>query len=61
MLSKITKIIKKIIMGFFILYGYNILVPAGALIPINLITISTTSLLGLPGLVTLIIIRLLIY
>lgn len=61
MLSKITKIIKKIIMGFFILYGYNILVPAGALIPINLITISITSLLGLPGLVTLILIRLLIY
>lgn len=61
MLSKITKIGKKILMGFFMLYGYNILVPAEALIPINIITIIITSVLGLPGLITLIIIRLLIY
>ena len=61
MLSKITKIIKRVLMGFFILYGYNLLVPAQALIPINLITVIITSILGLPGLIALIIIRLVIY
>jgi len=61
MLNTFTKIIKRILMGFFILYGYNILVPSEALIPINIITITITSVLGLPGLIFLIIIRLLIY
>lgn len=61
MLSKITKFIKRILMGFFILYGYNLLVPMEAIIPINLITIIITSILGLPGLIALIIIRLVIY
>ena len=61
MLSLITKIIKKITVGFFILYGYNILVPAKALNPINLITVTITTLFGIPGLIILLIIKLLIY
>lgn len=61
MLSLITKILKKITVGFFILYGYNILVPAKALIPINLITVTITTILGIPGLIILLIIKLLIY
>ena len=61
MLNTFTKIIKKILMGFLILYGYNILVPSEALIPINTITVLITTILGLPGLISLILIKLLIY
>ena len=61
MTTKVSKILKKILMGFFILYGYNILVPAQALIPLNIVTILVTSFFGLPGLTSLIIIRLLVY
>lgn len=61
MLFKITSILKRIIMGFFMLYGYNLLVPAVAIIPINIITVTILTIFGLPGLLALIIIRLLIY
>ena len=61
MLSLLVKILKKITLGFFILYGYNILVPAKALIPINLVTVTITTLFGIPGLIILLIIKLLIY
>lgn len=59
--NKLIKIIKKIIMSFFILYGYNNIVPAAALIPINLITISLITIFSIPALIFLIIIRLVIY
>ena len=39
MIKKITKYIKKLIMSFFMLYGYNLIVPARAIIPINMITV----------------------
>lgn len=61
MLSKIAKILKRLLMGFFMLYGYNILVPAAAIIPINIITVTILTIFGLPGLIVLTIIRLLIY
>lgn len=61
MLSKITNAFKRLLMGFFMLYGYNILVPAVAIIPINIITVLILTVLGLPGLIALIIIRLLVY
>ena len=61
MLNIFTKILKKILVGFCILYGYNILVPAEALIPLNLITITTTTLFKIPGLLGLIIIKTIIY
>ena len=60
-MAKLTQIIKNIIMGFFLLYGYNILVPSEALITINIFTVFITSVFGVPGLVALIVIRLLIY
>lgn len=61
MLINIYKLLKKIVMSFFILYGYNILVPSTAIIPINIITLTITIIFGFPGLIGLIIIRLLIY
>ena len=61
MQAQITNILKKILAAFFMLYGYNILVPAVAIIPINIITIVILTIFSLPGLIFLIIIRLLIY
>ena len=61
MLSILKKIFKKITLGFLILYGYNILVPAKAIIPINLITVTITTIFGIPGLIMLLIIKILIY
>ena len=61
MLSKITNAFKRLLMGFFMLYGYNILGPAAAIIPINIITVLILTILGLPGLVALILIRVLVY
>ena len=61
MLSKVSQFLKKILISFFMLYGYNILVPAVAIIPINVITILIITLLNFPGMILLVIIRLLIY
>lgn len=61
MQAKIINILKKILAAFFMLYGYNILVPAVAIIPINIITLVILTIFSLPGLIFLIIIRLLIY
>ncbi len=61
MLDKLIFVLKKIITSFVMLYGYNLLVPAVAIIPINTITIILLTIFGLPALIFLIVIRLLIY
>lgn len=61
MLSITKKILKKVTLGFLILYGYNILVPAKALIPLNLVTVTITTIFGIPGLIILLMIKILIY
>ena len=61
MLNKLTNILKRLIVGFLMLYGYNILVPAAAIIPINIITVILLTIFGFPGLIVLIIIMVLIY
>ena len=61
MLNKIYNFIKRIIMSFFMLYGYNLLVPASAIIPINLITVIIITVFSLPALLVLIVLKLLIY
>lgn len=60
MLIKIIKFLKKFLLSFFILYGYNILVPSNAIIPLNIITVLIITFLNMPGLIILIIIRLLL-
>lgn len=51
MLKKLFKLVKKVIFSSFLLYGYNILaMPLNVIIPINLITIFTITLLGFPAL-----------
>ncbi|MBR3898225.1 MAG: pro-sigmaK processing inhibitor BofA family protein [Bacilli bacterium] len=61
MLKKLYKFFKNITLSFFMLYGYNILVPAKAIIPINLITITLMTIFKLPALLILIMIKILIY
>ena len=61
MLAKIAKVLKRILLSFFMLYGYNILVPSEALIPINALTVLILSIFEIPGLLFLIVIKLFIY
>lgn len=61
MLNKFTQTLKKLVVGFLMLYGYNIIVPAAAMIPINIITVILLTIFGLPALIFLIIIRVLVY
>lgn len=61
MLKKLYKFLKNIILSFFMLYGYNIIVPVQAIIPINAITIILIGQCKLPGLLMLIMIKILIY
>lgn len=61
MLRKLTKLLQRLVVGFLMLYGYNLLVPAAAIIPINIITILLLTIFGLPALLFLIIIRVLVY
>ena len=57
MLKKIYNLIKKIVISAFALYGYNLIAaPIGLIVPINIITISTLTILGLPSLLCLIVI-----
>lgn len=59
---KIFKLLKKIIISSFLIYGYNLLAqPLKAIIPLNVVTVSTVALLGIPALFSLIIILIYIY
>ena len=62
MFKTLFKIIKRIVISSFLLYGYNLLVqPIGLIIPINIFTVSALSILGVPALLCLIFIMVLIY
>lgn len=62
MLKIILKILKRIIISSFLLYGYNLIVqPMGITIPINVITVSLLTILGVPALMALISVVVLIY
>lgn len=62
MLKFVFKIIKRIIISSFLLYGYNLLVqPIGLIIPINIFTVGALTLLGVPALLCFIFIMVLIY
>jgi len=62
LLKFILKVVKRIIISSFLLYGYNILVqPVGLIIPINIFTIAAISILGVPALLCLIFIMIFVY
>ncbi|MBQ2409467.1 MAG: pro-sigmaK processing inhibitor BofA family protein [Bacilli bacterium] len=52
----------KIIIGFLMIYGYNLLMyPLNLFIPINMINLSITSLFGIKGLLYLCSVLILIF
>lgn len=62
MIKYIFKLIKKVILSGFLLYGYNLAAaPLGFIIPINIITITLLCILGIPSLLSLIIVLILVF
>lgn len=62
MLKKIFTIFKRIVMAVFLLYSYNLLAaPLNSMIPINIITVLLVSVLGVPALLSLIIVLLVVF
>lgn len=56
MLKKIGTVLKKVIIAFIMLYGFNVLVSSLNLyIPINVITVTVVSFLGIPGIASLVV------
>ena len=50
------QLLKKVVVSFGLLYAYNILMQSFNLpIPINLITVIVTTILGIPGFIGLIV------
>ena len=61
-MKKIWQIIKKIILSTFILYGYNLIaVKFNLVIPINLITVLSISILGFPILFVVVLLKVLMF
>ena len=56
MIKKVAMVVKKIVLSFLMLYGLNYFISSLQIcIPIDLITVSIVTLLGVPGLSSLII------
>ncbi len=54
MISKLGILLRKIVFAFGIIYGVNIILKSASInIPMNLCTIGITSLLGVPGLLSI--------
>ena len=61
-MKKLLKWIRKIIISSFLLYGYNLLVqPLNLMIPINAITVLSVAILGVPALISMVLILFYIY
>ena len=58
-MNRIKKIIKKVVMAFFLIYGFNyFMVPLNLIIPMNYFTIISVSIFGIPMLMVLVIVKL---
>lgn len=56
MLKKLFKVMKKVVIAGLVIYTYNVLaVSINATIPINFVTLSLVTFLGIPSLVGLIV------
>ena len=61
MLKILFKIIKRIIISSFLLYGYNLIaVNFNMVIPINIYTIGFVAILGIPSIISLILFKIFI-
>lgn len=60
-MNKIIILVKRIIFSTFLIYGYNMIaVNFQLVVPINAITISLVTFLGAPGLLALVLFKLII-
>lgn len=60
--KKIFSVVKKIVFYSFLLYGYNLLAqPLKIIVPINLITVGSLTIFGVPALFSLIAIYVIMY
>lgn len=56
MIKKLIGCIRKIIVSFLVLYGFNLLVSSiNIYVPINVLTVGVVSFLGMPGLLSLVV------
>lgn len=62
MFHKLFSFIKRIIFSAFVLYGYNlVMAPLSLMVPINIITVLTLSILGFPALLGFIVLLLVLF
>lgn len=62
MLKLILKVIKRVIIGMIILFGYNTFLSSlNLIIPINIVTIVIASLFDVPGIIGLVLFLLINY
>ena len=62
MIKKIFELIKKIVFSVFLIYGFNLIaVSLNVIIPINVITVSLITILGLPALLSLILVYFVVF
>ena len=55
MKEKLVAVFKKVSFAFLALYGFNLIVSAvDIFLPINVISVGTVSVLGIPGLLSLV-------
>ena len=60
-MNNILTFLKKIVLSFIVLYGYNLIaVNFNMVIPINLITIALLTFFGFPSLVALVLLKIII-
>ena len=61
-MKKVWRILQRIIISTFILYGYNLIATRfNLVIPINVITVGSVSLLGFPMLFVLVLLKVLMF
>lgn len=62
MLKSFFRLFKKVLFNVLFLYSYNIVIaPVGLIIPINLITVGSLTVLGIPALFGFILISVLLF
>ena len=62
MLKKIFNLIKKIVFSVFLIYGFNLIAePLNLIIPINIITVGLITILGVPALLSLILVYFIVF
>jgi len=62
MLKKIFGLTKKIVFSVFLIYGFNLIAePLNLIIPINAITVGLITILGMPALLSLILIYFIVF